>query len=185
MHEPITIAPRKRVMPLDVSASVKGRFKVFLSPLPSSASIKSPMTASLSPDIGFSKLKSPRLVPIRSPRESSPTDPNDRFSFKVTKTEGNEDSMEYFDKMMRTTAKDEVLGDDEKLNENDIVGPRAVQNYYSHFKKLDKVKDQNTHNNIKDSAFTSILSKSESLCILPSKIGFIKESGNNSVVSIK
>ena len=84
---------------------------------------------------------------------------------------------------MRRTNKDELIVDDEKPKET--VGKKAIGDYYYHFKRLDKVKDQNTYREIKDSVYTAFLSKSEDLKVLPSKIGFIKEKGVNSIVEIK
>lgn len=65
---------------------------------------------------------------------------------------------------------------DPTINQN-LVGQEAVTSFYRHYKRLKRIKDQNSSENIKPSVYTSLLSKCEDLQILPSKIGIIKYKG--------
>ena len=71
------------------------------------------------------------------------------------------------------------------MKPKEIIGQVAISKFYNHYKKLDKVKDQNKFNAIHDSIYTAFLNKSESLNLLPSKIGFIKIKGDEDKLKMK
>lgn len=49
---------------------------------------------------------------------------------------------------------------------------------------MDRIKDQNSYENIKPSVYTSMLSRCENLGILPSKLGIVKYKGDAGKVHI-
>ena len=78
-----------------------------------------------------------------------------------------------------------MVHNDEDQQPKEITGQIAISKFYNHYKKLDKVKDQNKYNSINDSIYTAFLNKSESLKLLPSKIGFIKIKGDEDKLKMK
>ena len=73
----------------------------------------------------------------------------------------------------------------EDMKPKEMIGQAAISKFYNHYKKLDKIKDQNRYNVINDSIYTAFLNKSESMNLLPSKIGFIKMKGDEDKLKMK
>ncbi|KAL4466565.1 hypothetical protein ABPG72_010616 [Tetrahymena utriculariae] len=73
----------------------------------------------------------------------------------------------------------------EDNNQKIIIGDEAADNYYKHYKKLDKVQQQNKFFEIQDSTFTSILTASQKKMVTPCKIGLIKTKGSEEDLIIK
>lgn len=179
-------------LPQQVTPSTRrNKFVVKLSPLSELSLITKPtMTLdSSATEIGSTtRLRSPRLAPIKlqAPLESSRSSISRHRQYNMM-TEPDlideDENQKYFDEIFRKTDKEEIKGADEKPKET--VGPRAIRDFYNHYKKLDKVRDQNIHRQIKDSNHTSFLVRSTELKLLPSKIGFVKEKGLNSSLEIK
>lgn len=59
-----------------------------------------------------------------------------------------------------------------------FVGDNASRQYYKHFKGIHRVIQENKTNNIRDSAFTKMLLKTETEQVLPCKVGLIKRMGD-------
>ena len=66
-----------------------------------------------------------------------------------------------------------------------VLGGEAVSNFYLHYKKLDKIQDINHFTQVRDATYTSILGKTQTLSLLPSKVGIIKEHGESSKIRLK
>ena len=65
----------------------------------------------------------------------------------------------------------------------DVVGLKAVKNFYRHYKILEKVEDQNKMTNTKTSVYTKILKSESKKKLLPLKMNIIKVSGNPSKIN--
>lgn len=178
---------------LTTTPSTKSKFHLRLSPVSQSVMLSKAQLnidhTSTEPPNSY-RMISPRLPPIKSlPAMNKKKDLGmQKYNTHagVVKTEeetDEEDRKEYMERMMRTTAKEEILAIDEKPK--DTVGQKAVNEYYNHFKKLDKVRDQNVFREVRDSMYTSFLTKSNDLHMFPSKIGFIKEKGSSTTLEIK
>jgi len=94
---------------------------------------------------------------------------------KLINPEDMDDSEEFRKKLVTPLRTEKLISEDE--SPKNVMGEKAVTNFYSHYKMLDKIKDMNHFTQIQDSTYTSFLGKSENLKLLPSKIGFIKEKG--------
>lgn len=86
-------------------------------------------------------------------------------------------------------AVDEGSCDDRQPKE--IVGPKAVSNYYKHYKKLKNIIEQNKLNSTpsikfsyQDSPYTAILHKSESIKAFPGCYGMIKSDGERNILKL-
>ena len=66
-----------------------------------------------------------------------------------------------------------------------IMGRDAIDKFYNHYKKLDKIKDINSYAVISDSMYTNFLSKSESLKLLPAKVGVLRERGAETMLKAR
>jgi len=109
----------------------------------------------------------------------------DYASYKRNKIEEAEaDDSEEFRKGLITPFRAERLisGDESPHN---ILGEDVVSNFYQHYKKLDKVRDINSFTQVQDATYTSFLGKTESLQLLPSKIGFIRDKGEADKIKLK
>ena len=89
----------------------------------------------------------------------------------------------YYKSRLKTPFNQQYRNEDQQPKE--ITGQIAITKFYNHYKKLDKVKDQNKYNSINDSVYTAFLNRSESLNLLPSKIGFIKIKGDEDKLKMK
>jgi hypothetical protein len=58
-----------------------------------------------------------------------------------------------------------------------LVGAQAVAGFYRHYKRLERIKDQNATEKIRSSLYTSVLDKCNEQKILPSKVGLVKYEG--------
>lgn len=94
-----------------------------------------------------------------------------------------EDAEEFKDRLSTPWKEEKIIPEDD--SPQNIVGEEACKNFYSHYKKLGRVKDVNSFMHVKDAVYTSVLGKSESLGLLPSKIGFIREKGEAGMVQLK
>jgi len=94
------------------------------------------------------------------------------------------DDSEDFRKKLVTPLRTEKFTSEDEFPKN-VMGEKAVTNFYHHYKMLDKIKDMNHFTQIQDSTYTSFLGKSENLKLLPSKIGFIKEKGEADKLKLK
>lgn len=125
--------------------------------------------------------------PIPSTRHSFLTlPPLQLHSHRRSKSQNvvkEDDSEEYLRKLQEKTDRQEGVYADEDPKKT--VGLDAVMNFYSHYKKLDKVVDQNKHRALKDSIYTTFLRKEEELQLFPSKIGIIKDRGEKSHILIE
>jgi hypothetical protein len=65
------------------------------------------------------------------------------------------------------------------------VGEKAINNFYQHYKDLNKVCDQNSTCQVKDSVYTGMLNYCETKKILPSKCGVIKTSGSSKTLNLR
>ncbi|KAL4510557.1 hypothetical protein ABPG72_004711 [Tetrahymena utriculariae] len=54
-------------------------------------------------------------------------------------------------------------------------GKKSIEQYYKHYKSLDRTLQQNQHFNIPNSGITDMLDKSENHFVLPSKVGIFKK----------
>ena len=132
-----------------------------------------------------SNFSSPKLAPI-PPLRGRNTQSVDYTNFNKSifgKDSKDDDSLEYQRIMAQKTGREDSVYQDEKPT--DIVGTEAVTNFYSHYKKLDKILDQNSFKDIKDSMYTSFLRRSEDLHLFPSKIGLIKPRGERAKIMIE
>jgi hypothetical protein len=90
---------------------------------------------------------------------------------------------EYFRKKLNTPIrKQKVLSEDELPLE--LVGYDIYGKYHNHYKKLDRIREVNEFNNLEPSVYTNFLSRSETLKLLPSKIGFLKAEGKETSLDI-
>eukprot|EP00825_Cyclidium_porcatum_P051720 TRINITY_DN95_c0_g5_i1.p1 TRINITY_DN95_c0_g5~~TRINITY_DN95_c0_g5_i1.p1 ORF type:complete len:602 (+),score=103.14 TRINITY_DN95_c0_g5_i1:192-1997(+) len=76
----------------------------------------------------------------------------------------------------------ELLPEDK--NPKEIIGEQAEEEFYQHYKKLDKVAQQNDHFYLQDSAFTSILKTAEFQLLTPCKMGMIRSNGYEDTLKI-
>jgi len=67
----------------------------------------------------------------------------------------------------------------------ETTGDHAIENFYTHYKKLDKISDINDFKHSKQTMFSNILKKSEDLKLFPSKIGLVKFKGPSDSLKIK
>ena len=67
----------------------------------------------------------------------------------------------------------------------DYVGEEAVEQYYHHYKKLDRVKQENRLTNINESPFTAVLDSTERKRLMPSKLGLVRLKGDQNTLDIK
>lgn len=137
-------------------------------------------------DASFSPMLSHRRPTIRL---NKPTHQTYRSLDVLSKStnplpKAEKDDAENYKKRLTTPYKDEKLDVDDQAPQG-ILGGEAIKKFYSHYKKLDKVKDVNSFMQVKDAVYTSFLEKTESLNLLPSKIGFIKEKGDLNVIKLK
>ena len=95
----------------------------------------------------------------------------------------DDDSDEYLKKLLEKSDRRKNMYADE--DDKNTVGLDAVTGFYSHYKKLDKIIDQNDFGDIKDSIYTTCLRKENTLRLFPSKIGIIKDRGERSHILIK
>jgi hypothetical protein len=65
-----------------------------------------------------------------------------------------------------------------------LYASKAKFNFYKHYKKLDRVKQQNSMAGISKSAFTAMLEGSERMKVLPLSLGLVKERGNASEIQV-
>ncbi|CAD8171615.1 unnamed protein product [Paramecium pentaurelia] len=72
----------------------------------------------------------------------------------------------------------------EDLQNKPLVGPQAVQLYYQHYKKVNKVRQQNDFFKISDSVQTAMLRQAEQIDVLPCKIGVVKTKGSEQSLQI-
>ena len=131
-----------------------------------------------------SRMHSPKLAPLKlSPiKGHSSLDPLIRRPLKPDAVD-LDDSIEFLTKLNQKTKREESFFSDERPK--GIIGTGAITDFYSHYKKLDKVRDQNGYRSIKDSVYTAFLNKGENLNLLPSKIGLIRTNGDESQIGIK
>mgnify|MGYP001156686915 CR=1 FL=1 len=184
------------------SSSVKGKFRIALLPSVSSNTslIKSSFKKDLSsplimnesthqdllPKSSQSGFFSPKLAPIR-PRRGRNTQSVDYTNTKKSPffhaDSKVDDSTEYLSKMARKSSREDLMCEDEKPTH--LIGEEAITEFYSHYKHLDKIVDQNRFKDIKDSMYTSFLRRSEDLHLFPAKIGLIKSRGDKTKISIE
>ena len=154
--EPLTFAPGKR-------------------PMRNSSSLKH-----LSINSSLPKLDLPRNSHGSVRRSINMMSHRRSMSQKVTK---EDDSHEYLKKIHDKTDRETHSYADKDPKKT--VGFDAVTNFYSHYKKLDKIIDQNESKDIKDTIYTTFLRNEEALGLFPSKIGMIKDRGEKSHILIK
>lgn len=181
--------------------SIKTRYKLsFLSPSASNLSLirSSPSKDSLLPEIATrhstdedrsstpQKFASPkisqRLAPVRFKRTRN-AQSLDLRSIRHQNSK-KDDSFEYLKAMQEPSNRDESNYYADQLPKK-TVGAEAVNNFYSHYKRLDKIVDQNSFKDIRDSIYTSFLKCEEDLALFPSKIGLIKERGDKRHILIE
>jgi len=135
------------------------------------------------PGAGVPRSRAVRLTQVRVDRTSFRSVDFSKRGLSIFQPMEPDDGDTY-KKRLATPMKDEkVVIDDEK--DQEVVGKEACTDFYSHYKKLDRVKDVNHFMQVKDAVYTSVLGKSESLNLLPSKMGFIKEKGDYDKVQLK
>lgn len=105
------------------------------------------------------------------------------MSIKRTNETEVDDSEDYRKRLITPLKTERLISEDE--DPQHILGKDAVSNFYMHYKKLDKIKDINTFTQVSDATYTSFLGKSETLHLLPSKIGFIREKGESDKIKLK
>lgn len=66
----------------------------------------------------------------------------------------------------------------------ETTGDHAIENFYTHYKKLDKISDINEFKNSKQTMFSSMLKSTEDLKLFPSKIGLVKFKGSVEALKI-
>lgn len=127
---------------------------------------------------------SPKLAPLQFSRNRNTQSVDfTKGISNIARQDSRDDSAEYLSKIKEDNIKEEVDWLDEKPAK--IVGTEAVEKFYDHYKKLDKIIDQNKFKDIKDSLYTSFLRRSEDLHLFPSKIGLVKKSGERAQILIK
>jgi hypothetical protein len=62
----------------------------------------------------------------------------------------------------------------------ELVGSKAKDNYYKHYKMIDRVSDQNKVSNLGPSIYTRLLKSTSQKRLLPIKFGVLRQSLNNS-----
>ena len=95
---------------------------------------------------------------------------------------GEENEDKYIDNMMDESIDEDPVDFDER---KPIVGSKAVSDFYSHYKDLDQIQNQNKLSNIDPSIYTSMLRYSESNKILPNKVGIIRPFGISSSLNVR
>jgi len=135
-----------------------------------------PFLSPFGPNVGSTRSRAIRLTQVRVDRASFRSVDFSKRGLSVFHP-AEQDDGDAYKKRLATPIKDErVVIDDEK--DQEVVGKEACTDFYSHYKKLDRVKDVNHFMQVKDAVYTSVLGKSESLNLLPTKMGFIKEKGD-------
>jgi len=162
--------------------SSQSKFKLSLSPRFSSLKKNSDIlntTTEHSIDTQTSAMTSPKSFRLKRPERSViKSFEIDKFGKIIT------DDNETYRQRLNTPYKNErVVSEDEQPIR--IMGEDSVKKFYNHYKKLDKIKDINNFYAVKDSVYTNFLSKTESLQLLPSKVGFIKDEGDINRVKLK
>jgi hypothetical protein len=66
-----------------------------------------------------------------------------------------------------------------------LIGEKACNNFYKHYKDLAKIEDQNENLKIKGSVYTGMLHQSKTTKLLPVRVGVIKDSGSSKTLSIR
>lgn len=90
---------------------------------------------------------------------------------------------EYFRKRLNTPFLPQKPDyDDESPFE--LVGYDIYNKYHNHYKKLDRIREMNEFASVEPSVYTNFLSRSETLKLLPSKIGFLKAEGKETALEI-
>ncbi len=64
------------------------------------------------------------------------------------------------------------------------MSKKSVQSYYHHYKRLTRIKEQNSLLGYKSSAYTALLDRSAKLSVLPKTIGFVRNGGGESELKI-
>ncbi|KAL4456118.1 hypothetical protein ABPG74_014079 [Tetrahymena malaccensis] len=77
---------------------------------------------------------------------------------------------------------DDMQLEDKKSKE--IVGEEAVDQYYGHYKNLSKIVQQNNYYQVQPSLQTDILREVEKRNVIPSKLGLIKQSGEEDILKL-
>lgn len=102
---------------------------------------------------------------------------------RISGVDEADDSDNYKKHLAAPYEREKIVSQDE--DPQNILGDEAVNQFYLHYKQLDKIKDINSFTQVRDATYTSILGKSESLNLLPSKMGFIRERGDANKVKLK
>ena len=76
-----------------------------------------------------------------------------------------------------------LMGDDEVPKE--YVGENAVTKFYSHYKRLEKIKQTNVLKKIPDSSMTNFFKKTEELKALPTRIGMVRKRGDENAIDVR
>lgn len=87
----------------------------------------------------------------------------------------------YIDKMLNISNDDEPLDGLPKATS----GEKAVNDYFSHYKKLEQIEDQNHRFGITGSIFTKLQKGFTKNGFPPLKLGFIKSAGENSKINLR
>lgn len=66
-----------------------------------------------------------------------------------------------------------------------FVGEKAVNDYYQHYKSLDKVRQQNKVFNVEESTYTTMLENIEERRLFPSKLGIVKARGQEKRMTLQ
>ena len=85
-----------------------------------------------------------------------------------------QDDSSIYRKRLNTPIQQDQLTHRDQLSQR-VIGKEAVDNFYSHYKKIDRVKDINSFFQSNPGTYTSVLSKSEDLALFPAKVGFLRE----------
>lgn len=86
----------------------------------------------------------------------------------------------YIQNMLNVSNDEELIDAEEKKT----VGEVACTNFYMHYKKLHKVKDQNNYSSGKTSVYTGMLDYCDDNKLLPMRNGVIKNLGNPNVLNV-
>jgi hypothetical protein len=165
-----------QVLPNTSQAKINSRFEFTTSPkfLYKNSSLgifKGPQ--SLPPTLGITE--STQATSVRPFKLRRPVNPKTIFqSLELDTPSIPKDDTEYYRKGLNTPYKNEQISSRDEQTQR-ILGREAVNSFYTHYKKLDRVKEINLHLPCQDAVYTNFLSKSESLCLFPSKIGFLRE----------
>lgn len=173
-------ASTNQIPPLGNIEGLRSKFKVFLSPkfIPQSTMNLNKENAFVSPQHSKTTPNSPKLIHLKKPENT--TKP---VMIKIKKTKPLDETTILRKRLATPVRLEKINFSDEKSSP--IRGENASQNFYQKFRILDKIQEVNSLYGVKNDATTSFLVKTQSLQLLPSKIGFINERTDLDVLKAK